>query len=347
MNTADFDYALPNELIAQTPVPTRHASRMLVIHRSEDRIEHAMFSDLSHYLVKEDLVVLNDTRVIPARMFGTKIPGGGRVELLFLEESAPSEWEVLIRSSRRPVPGAVIRLGSGQATAQILARGVHGGCKVRIASPLPIMELLDAEGEPPLPPYIRRSTAADLRGTDRERYQTVYASVPGAVAAPTAGLHFTETMFASLDDRGVLYAMLTLHVGIGTFRPVRTERVEDHHLCSERFYLPESTARRISDTRRVGGRVIAIGSTSVRTLETQAKDDGTVLAGANRTRLFIFPPYRFKAVDIMLTNFHLPRSTLLMMACAFGGNDLILRAYREAVDHRYRFYSFGDCMLIL
>ena len=347
METGLFEYDLPPERIAQVPSPLREGSRMLVVDRASGSLAHAGFRDLPGFLRAHDLLVLNDTRVIPSRLWATKAASGGRVEVLLLEEREDGTWEALMRASRRPRPGSRLRVGAGVAMLEVVADGEDGCCRVRIESDRPVLELLEAEGQPPLPPYIRREAGAPAAAADRERYQTVYAAVPGAVAAPTAGLHFTGEMFDRLAGQGVSRCTLTLHVGIGTFRPVAVDRVEDHVMGSERFEVPAAVAEAVARARRDGGRVVAVGSTSVRTLETQAAGDGRVSAGTGRTSLFIHPPYRFRVVDALLTNFHLPRSTLLMMVCAFGGQDLILHAYREAVRENYRFYSYGDCMLIV
>jgi len=347
MRTDAFDYELPAERIAQVPARGREQSRMLVVDRATGDLTHAGFADLPRYLRPGDLLVLNDTRVLPSRLYVSKIPSGGRVELLLLEEHPDGTWEALMRASRRPRSGSRLQLGSGAAVLEVVAEGEQGRCRIRIESDRPVLDLLEAEGRPPLPPYIRRDADEAARAEDRERYQTVFAAVPGAVAAPTAGLHFTHAMFGRLLHQGVDRCTVTLHVGIGTFRPVSADRVEDHVMSSERFELPAAAAEAVARTRGNQGRVVAVGSTSVRTLETQAAESGRVTAGTGRTSLFIHPPYRFQVVDAMLTNFHLPRSTLLMMVCAFGGRDLILHAYREAVREQYRFYSYGDCMLIV
>lgn len=354
MKTDDFDYQLPPELIAQKPAQERPASRMLVLDRTRGEVEHRGFRDLSGYLRPGDLLVLNDTRVIPARLIGRKEKTGGKVELLLLEETEPDRWDVLLRAPRRPAVGSRIVLADGQAMAELLDdSGDRGRAVVRVTSERPFSELLEEAGEPPLPPYIQRPAARegspgeDCRGTDRERYQTVYARAPGAVAAPTAGLHFTNAVLDELRAGGIDIGTLTLHVGIGTFRPVQSDVVEDHRMEEERYVVTDDLARQVREARARGGRVVAVGSTSVRTLETTARPDRTVEAGQGRSGLYIYPPYRFQVVDAMLTNFHLPRSTLLMMISAFAGRERVLRAYREAIENRYRFYSYGDCMLIL
>lgn len=348
MKTAVFDFELPPELIAQHPAQRREQSRMLVVRRQEGTIEHRHFFDLPQFLKKSDLLVVNNTRVIPARIFGRKPVTGGKVEILLLEEICPGTWDILLHAARRPKVGSIITLGEGQAVAVLLSDGAKGRATIKIESERPWLEVLEEIGIPPLPPYIaRKQETAEQIVEDRERYQTVYAREPGAVAAPTAGLHFTDGIFQTLEKQGVRRAEVTLHVGLGTFRPVDAENVEDHRMEPERYTISEETAKRIEETKSAGGRVVAVGSTSVRTLETAAAEHGSVVPCSGRSSLFIYPPYSFKVVDAMLTNFHLPKSTLIMMVCALAGRELILRAYEEAVKEKYRFYSYGDCMLIL
>lgn len=348
MRTDEFNYDLPDGLIAQEPARERDRARMLVVHRASGRLEHRQVSDLPGYLAAPDLLVVNDTRVIPARLLGVKEGTGGQVELLLIEEVAPHEWEVLLRCARRPRIGARMFFGGGQVRAELLAEGERGRARVRFESEHPLLEQLETIGVPPLPPYIRRGPSTDaLAAHDRDRYQTVYAREPGAVAAPTAGLHFTHTLLKRLEDNGVAHATVTLHVGLGTFRPVTADEVEAHKMESERYQVPRETAARCRSAREKGGRVVAVGSTTVRTLETSWKEHGDWAPAEGRSSLYIYPPYHFHAVDAMITNFHLPKSTLLMMVCAFGGRDLVMAAYRTAVREKYRFYSYGDCMLLL
>jgi len=364
MRTDEFDYELPAELIAQSPAEKRDQSRMMVLHRESGEIEHRRFSDLPDYLASPDLLVLNDTRVIPARLFATKTregTGGGKVEFLLLEElpwnGEPPEqgvfvarWSALMRCRRRPKPGESVRLNDGATDLTIEEDLGEGKVVLRAKGPRPFLEAVAEVGIPPLPPYIHRKEASEeQRARDILRYQTIYAARPGAVAAPTAGLHFTPEVFAALEAKGVKKAFVTLHVGIGTFRPVTAENVEDHRMEEERWTLPAATAEAMAKARAAGGRVVAVGSTTVRTLETAAAEQGAAFPreGAGRTGIFIRPPYAFRATDAMLTNFHLPKSTLIMMVSALAGKDLVLRAYREAVEAKYRFYSYGDCMLIL
>lgn len=348
MKTSVFDYDLPPGLIAAHPAAERDQSRMLVVRRREGSLEHRRFADLPEYLAAGDLLVVNDTRVIPARVFGRKAGSGGKVELLLLEEIRPGTWDVLIHSSRRPKVGSLLTLGDGRAVAVLLSDGEKGRATVRIESERPWLEVLEEIGEPPLPPYVLSARGGEGAGlADRERYQTVYARDPGAVAAPTAGLHFTPAILERLEKQGVRRTAVTLHVGLGTFRPVDAENVEDHRMDAERYNVSKETADLVEETRKNGGRVVAVGSTTVRTLETVVAEHGRVVPCSGRSELFIHPPYEFKAVDVLLTNFHLPKSTLIMMVCALGGTELILEAYREAVKERYRFYSYGDCMLIV
>lgn len=351
--TADFDFALPPELIAQQPTARRDAARMLVLHRADGRLEHRLISDVPSYLAPHDIVVLNNTKVIPARLRAHKPGTRGAAEVFLLEANPDGTWEALIRCRRRPPPGGTLDLATG-ARAEIVAYGEEGRATVRLVTPGTVMDFLEQHGETPLPPYIKREREGSgfrVQGqdaaNDRERYQTIYARHPGAVAAPTAGLHFTPELFAALEARSVRRTEVTLHVGIGTFRPVATERVEDHHMHEERYEVTPDAADAIRAARAAGGRVVAVGSTSVRTLEAVAAEHGAVVAAAGRTEIFIRPPYAFKAVDVMLTNFHLPKSTLLMMVCALAGHAFVMRAYAEAVRERYRFFSYGDCMLIV
>ncbi len=350
MKASDFDYELPLELIAQEPPERRDGARMMVLNRATRTIEHKAFSDLPSYLQVNDLVIVNDTRVIPARIFGRKAKEGtgGKVEFLLLEETAPGCWDALMRCRRRPKVGELVILDDDLALVTVLEDGEKGRVKIRVESTRPFLDTLDQIGQTPLPPYIHRKEAPEeQREADKVRYQTVFAREPGAVAAPTAGLHFTPEVLARLADAGVEQAAVTLHVGIGTFRPVDVDLVEDHKMDNERWAIPEETSRKIAAAKAAGGRVLAVGTTSVRTLESAAVRPEGFGPGEGRTELFIYPPYDFQVTHAMITNFHLPKSTLIMMISAFADREFILEAYAEAIRERYRFYSYGDCMLIL
>lgn len=346
LRTSDFDYELPEELIAQAPAERRTDARMLVVHRETGELEHACIKDIGKFLKAPDVLVVNNTRVIRARIYGNKVPSGGAIELLLLEPTSDDAWLALCKASRQPRVGGKLSLADGRIQAEVLRVGEAGRIEIRVQSPKPLLELLEEVGDVPLPPYIHRSRSEGNQ-QDRDRYQTVYASTPGAVAAPTAGLHFTPGLLAELDSMGIQKAEITLHVGIGTFRPVSVDSVDDHKMDSERYEVSTEAADVINRARAAGGRVLAVGSTSVRTLETVCDQSGAIQAGSGRSDIFIYPPYACKTVDAMLTNFHLPKSTLIMMVSALAGRALILRAYHEAVQNRYRFYSYGDCMLIL
>jgi S-adenosylmethionine:tRNA ribosyltransferase-isomerase len=333
---SDFDYALPPELIAQAPAPTRSASRLLDVDGGS--LADRRFVDLPSLLHEGDLAILNDARVIRARAFGTK-PSGGRVEMLIERIIADDEALVQLKASHLPKPGGTIDF-SGGVTAEVLERDERF-FRLRFRGTGRLDEWLERHGEVPLPPYITRPD-----GQDAQRYQTIYAKHPGAVAAPTAGFHFDEATFAELAKRGVRSAYLTLHVGAGTFHPVATEDLSQHRMHREAFDIPQETAQAIAETRAGGGRIVAVGTTSLRALEAAASDDGSVTPGPADTSLFITPGYRFRAVDMLLTNFHLPRSTLLMLVSAFAGYDTIRAAYAHAIGERYRFFSYGDAMLL-
>ena len=341
METTLFNYSLPERLIAQHPTEGRDTSRMLVLHRKSRTIEHCYIRDIGQFLAPKDRLVMNNTRVIPARLFGQK-ETGGKIELLLLREEKPFRWKVLMKSSRRPATGSKLIFCEGQLHATMITDGEQGEALVQFESEKSFSELLERYGLPPLPPYIHRATP-DEYAADRERYQTVYASQPGAAAAPTAGLHFTPELIDSLKDQGIESSELTLHVGLGTFRPVSATQITDHHMHAEEYEVNEKTAAELRATRAAGGRLVAIGSTSVRTLESLP----TLTAARGETDIFIYPPYTFHHVDAILTNFHLPQSTLLMMMSAFADRELLLEAYHEAINMEYRFFSYGDCMLIL
>jgi S-adenosylmethionine:tRNA ribosyltransferase-isomerase len=338
-----FDYALPADRIAQEPAEPRDAARLLLLDRQSGAIGDAMVRDIGRWLRAGDCLVVNDTRVLPARLLG-RIEGAARdVEILLLHP-VDGEWAALLRPARRCPVGTTVALGDGTARATVTAREELGRARVRLDGVGRVEDFLAAHGLPPLPPYIHRYRKPG--GEDWARYQTVYATHPGAVAAPTAGLHFTPELLVGLEAQGVELHRVTLHVGPGTFRPVRTERVAEHQVEAERFEVPEETAAAIGRARREGRRVVAVGTTTVRALETVARPDGTVAAGAGWTDLTIVPGHAFRAVDALLTNFHLPRSSLLLLVSAFAGREPVLRAYAHAVGAGYRFYSYGDAMLI-
>jgi len=343
VRTSDFDYELPQELIAQYPSEERGGSRLLVLHKDSGRIEHRRFADVGEYLRAGDVLVVNESQVLAARFIGTKRDSGGRVEMFLLRELEPGHWEVLLKPGARIREGMMLTFGDGRLTAEVGPTLPGGKRQVTLTAEGDLSAAMNSLGEIPLPPYIGRSPEP----SDRERYQTVYARVQGAVAAPTAGLHFTEQMLGDLRGKGLSVAPVILHVGIGTFRPVKTDDPNEHEMEIERYDLADSSARMINNARDGGGRIVAVGTTSVRVLESVADDNGRVLAGAGETGLFIQPGYSYRAVDVLITNFHLPKSTLLMLVSAFGGHENVMRAYQEAVAERYGFYSYGDAMLVL
>ncbi|MDT7780736.1 MAG: S-adenosylmethionine:tRNA ribosyltransferase-isomerase [Acidobacteriota bacterium] len=351
MFISEFDYELPEELIAQHPLERRDASRMLVVSRSEASLRDGSFSGFPSELREGDTVVVNNTRVFPARLVGQREPTGGRVELLLVrpcEDFEQTTWEVLARPARRLDAGARLTFGDGRLRAEVLSTtGDGAGRVVRFRAEGDFDALLEELGRMPLPPYIKREgNSLDSHTEDRERYQTVYAASPGAIAAPTAGLHFTPRVFEELRARGVRLAEVTLHVGYGTFAPVRADDLGEHRVAAEHFEIGCAAAAEINATRERGGRVVAVGTTTVRALESAADEERRIRAGRGETELTITPGYEFRAVDALLTNFHLPRSSLLVLVSAFAGRELVLDAYRHAVGERYRFYSYGDCMLI-
>ncbi len=340
MKVTEFDYCLPEELIAQEPVEPRDHSRLLVLDRNTGMTEHLIFKDCIKHFRSGDILVVNNTRVIPARLFGQKEGTGARIEVMLLKRLDRDRWEALVRPGKRVKTGTRIVFGGGQLTAEAGEITAAGGRVFSFEYSGIFEEVLDRLGQMPLPPYITRELA------DKERYQTVYAKNPGSAAAPTAGLHFTPELLAAIKAKGIKVAEVMLHVGLGTFRPVQADNVEEHEMHTEYYEVSEETAAVINEVRVAGGRVVAVGTTAARTMETAALSDGTVAAGSGWTGIFIYPGYRFKVVDMLLTNFHLPKSTLLMLVSAFAGRENILSAYREAVDKRYRFFSFGDAMLL-
>ena len=349
MHTSDFDYALPPELIAQQPLAERDQARMMVLPRSAGEPGHSRVSDLPGFLRSGDLLVVNDTRVVPARLFGRRPDTGGAVEVLLVEECGPGEWDAFLRCSGRKRAGLCFELAEGRLHGEVCGPGGPGRVRLRFLPGEDARAVMNEVGIAPLPPYIRRTGRRrdGLAVRDMERYQTMFARESGAVAAPTAGLHFTPQLVERLTELGVRLASVTLHVGPGTFKPVTSERVEEHVMEAERYRVCDGTAAAIRETRATGGRVVAVGTTVVRTLETVAAEHGEVVAATGRSSLFIRSPWTFMAVDGLLTNFHLPRSTLLMLVSALAGRERVLSAYAEAVSLGYRFYSFGDCMLVL
>ena len=346
MHLRDFDFVLPAGLIAQTPAACRDDARLMVVHRQQRSIRHDVFANVGDYLRAGDVLVVNDTKVIPARLRGSKAGTGGSVEVLLLHEAGSGAWEVLLKPAARTPAGTEVVFGAGKLRGLVGERLEHGAAVLHFTPP-DILPMLAELGEVPLPPYIKRQQRADNRGFDLERYQTVYARRPGAVAAPTAGLHFTPDLLVDLKRRDVQQATLTLHVGWGTFQPLRSGAIEQHRMGAERYDLKAAEAERIERARERGNRVVAVGTTTTRTLETVGLRTGKVCAEKGWSELFIKPGHRFRVIDALITNFHLPRSTLFMLVCAFAGRDLMLEAYRTAVANQYRFYSYGDAMLIL
>lgn len=341
MNTADFDFHLPEELIAQTPLEKRDASRLLVVDRSSGEFSDQHFDSIIDQLQPGDALVMNNTRVLPARLYGEKPGTGGHVELLLLKNTEGDQWEVLAKPAKRLKVGAQVSFGDGRLTATVVDELEHGGRIVRFDYQGIFLEVLESLGEMPLPPYIHEKLA------DRERYQTVYAKENGSAAAPTAGLHFTKELLAQIEAKGVKLVYLTLHVGLGTFRPVSVDNLEEHEMHSEFYTLSEEAATTLREVKENGHRVIAVGTTSIRTLETIGnKFQGDIQADSGWTNIFIKPGYQWQIVDAFSTNFHLPKSTLVMLVSAFAGRDLTLKAYEHAITERYRFFSFGDAMFI-
>ena len=345
MQLSEFDYDLPEELIAQQPLPQRDASRMLVVNRADERVTDDQFRSLRRYLRTGDCLVLNNTKVFPARLIGARVPTGGAIEVLLLSELEPSVWQVLARPARRLAVGAQVSFGNSSLSAVVTAANEDGTRVIRFDRGDELPQLIEQIGQTPLPPYIKRDGATS--DNDRKRYQTVYARESGAIAAPTAGLHFTPRVLEDLRGSGVETAEITLHVGYGTFEPVRVNDVSQHRVIAEAFAIDQNAAAVINEARAGGGRVIAVGTTTTRALEFAAASDGIIAATKGLADLTITPGFKFRAVDGLLTNFHLPKSSLLLLVSAFAGRELILRAYRHAVTERYRFYSYGDCMLIV
>lgn len=340
MKTSDFYYDLPQELIAQDPLEDRSSSRLLVLHKESGEREHKVFRDILDYLNPGDCLVVNDTKVIPARLIGEKEGTGAGIEVLLLKRMEDGVWETLVKPGKKARPGARIVFGNGLMIGEVLDVVEEGNRLIRFTYEGIFEEILDQLGQMPLPPYITHQLQ------DKNRYQTVYAKNEGSAAAPTAGLHFTPELLKAIEEKGVKVAHVTLHVGLGTFRPVKVEDVANHHMHSEFYVVEEEQAKVINDTKVEGGRVICVGTTSCRTLESATGEDGILRAGSGWTEIFIYPGYRFKILDALITNFHLPESTLLMLVSALAGKEQMLDTYREAVEEKYRFFSFGDAMFI-
>ena len=341
MKTHDFYYDLPQELIAQTPLKDRSSSRLLVLHKDTGELEHRSFYEIVDYLKAGDCLVLNNSRVLPARLLGHREPSGGAVEVLLLRDLGDDTWECLTKPGRKTPVGTKLSFGDGLLQAIVVEAMEDGNKKVHFCYEGIFLELLERLGKMPLPPYIKEELQ------DQERYQTVYSKVNGSAAAPTAGLHFTPELLGSIAAKGVELAYVTLHVGLGTFRPVKAEEITDHHMHAEFAMIDRETAEILNRTRRQGGRIVCVGTTSCRTIESFANEDGTFTERSGWTDIFIYPGYRFKAMDALITNFHLPESTLIMLVSAFAGKDQIMKAYETAVRERYRFFSFGDAMFIV
>ena len=341
MKTSDFYYDLPEELIAQDPLEDRSSSRLMVLDRESGEISHHIFKDIIEYLNPEDCLVINDTKVIPARLYGVKEDTGAHIEILLLKRRENDVWETLVRPGKKAKPGTRLTFGDGRLKAEVIDVVEEGNRLIHFEYEGIFEEILDQLGEMPLPPYITHKLQ------DKNRYQTVYAKHEGSAAAPTAGLHFTKELLQQVQDAGVKIAHVTLHVGLGTFRPVKVEDVTQHHMHSEFYVVEEDQAKLINDTKAAGGRVIAVGTTSCRTLESATGEDGILKAGSGWTEIFIYPGYRFKMIDGLITNFHLPESTLVMLVSALAGKEHIMAAYEEAVREKYRFFSFGDAMMIV
>ena len=341
MKTSDFYYDLPKELIAQDPLEDRSSSRLLVLHRKSGRVEHRVFTDIVEYLKPGDCLVRNNTKVIPARLYGTRVDTGATIELLLLKRMENDVWETLVKPGKKARKGAVISFGDGILTGEIIDVKEDGNRLIQFRYEGIFEEILDQLGQMPLPPYITHTLK------DKNRYQTVYAKYEGSAAAPTAGLHFTEELFHKLEEKGVLVANVTLHVGLGTFRPVKVDDVSKHHMHTEFYQVTKEEADKINKAKQAGGRIVCVGTTSCRTIESAADENGVLKPGQGDTDIFIYPGYSFKMMDVLITNFHLPESTLLMLVSALAGKEQVMRVYEEAVQERYRFFSFGDAMIIL
>jgi len=342
MLVSDFDYELPKELIAQNPCDVRDECRLMVLHRTDGTIEHKHFYDILDYLKPGDCLVFNDSKVIPARIYGIKESTGAHIEFLLSKRLEGDTWECLVRPAKRLHPGDRVSFNDGKLVGEILEDGIGGTKKVLFHYEGIFLEVLEEIGSMPLPPYIER----EADESDKEKYQNVYAKEPGSVACATAGLHWTDELIKKAEEKGVKTAYVTLHVGIGTFRPVQVDKIEDHHMHFEEYTVPKEAADTVNEARSKGGRIIAVGTTACRTMESSSTEDGKLIAQSGSTGIFIYPGYRFKMVDALITNFHLPKSTLLMLISALYNREDILKAYKEAVDMKYRFFSYGDAMFI-
>lgn len=340
MKTSDFYFDLPEELIAQDPLEERSSSRMLVLNSETGETKHRIFKEITEYLQPGDCLVLNNTKVIPARLFGSKIGTDAKIEVLLLKRKEDNVWETLVKPGKKAKPGTKISFGEGLLVGEVLDVVEEGNRLIRFSYEGIFEEILDQLGQMPLPPYITHQLK------DKNRYQTVYAKHDGSAAAPTAGLHFTPELLAQIEEKGIKIATVTLHVGLGTFRPVKVDDVTNHHMHSEFYIVEEAQAKLINDTKAAGGKVISVGTTSCRTLESATDEKGILQAGSGWTDIFIYPGYDFKIIDHLITNFHLPESTLLMLVSALAGKENIMKAYKTAVDEKYRFFSFGDAMFI-
>lgn len=340
MNVSDFNFELPEELIAQDPLEDRSSSRLLVLDKETGEVEHRVFKDVTSYLKQGDCLVINDTKVIPARLFGVKEDTEAKIEVLLLKRKEHDVWETLVKPGKKAKPGTVIVFGDGLLKGTVIDVVEEGNRLIQFSYEGIFEEILDELGQMPLPPYITHQLQ------DKNRYQTVYAKHDGSAAAPTAGLHFTKELLQQIEEMGVTIAHVTLHVGLGTFRPVKVDDILDHHMHSEFYMVEEDQAKKINDAKAAGGRVICVGTTSCRTIESATGEDGILRAGSGWTEIFIYPGYRFKILDALITNFHLPESTLVMLVSALAGREQVLHAYQEAIGQRYRFFSFGDAMLI-
>lgn len=340
MNVTDFNFELPQELIAQDPLEDRASSRLLVLNKETGEIRHRHFRDILRFLRKGDCLVINDTKVIPARLIGQKVETDAKIEVLLLKRKSDTVWETLVKPGKKMREGAEVSFGGGLLKGKVIGVVDEGNRLIQFEYDGIFEEILDQLGQMPLPPYITHQLK------DKNRYQTVYAKHEGSAAAPTAGLHFTKELLKEIEDMGVSIAHVTLHVGLGTFRPVKVETIEEHHMHSEFYIVEEEEAKKINDTKKNGGRVICVGTTSCRTLESATGEDGILKAGSGWTEIFIYPGYKFKILDCLITNFHLPESTLVMLVSALAGREHVLAAYQEAIREKYRFFSFGDAMFI-